>query len=308
MKNMKDYGLATLLATFMLASLFGCANDRKPEKEVLKDTSPRQKHEETWEDVEKRKDSLWTIICESNDEIEVERARELFLEMASNAEWYKLVDKDYEKYKDCVEGEFQHLVEALPDYKNLFLNEKEKWEHYNEAVLAMISLEDHGSSGTLNIMGALNQSLDLWSASFHNLLLYKQNQKVSFPHTKFTSQMIDDAYKAFFNAAMEKWYNPYTADLEKGLEYQAIVSDERKRWDGWMGYRATVSKALPEDLREIYDNCTNLMMRMKLHQLKNQNEGLGLINDYIDSCLLPDSCTDQELLDYPGFDVVLKRN
>ena len=305
---MKNYGLATLLATFMLASLFGCANDRKPEKEVHKDTSTRQKHEETWEDVEKRKDSLWTIICESNDEIEVERARELFLEMASNAEWYKLVDKDYEKYKDCVEGEFQHLVEALPDYKNLFLNEKEKWEHYNEAVLAMISLEDHGSSGTLNIMGALNQSLDLWSASFHNLLLYKQNQKVSFPHTKFTSQMIDDAYKAFFNAAMEKWYNPYTADLEKGLEYQAIVSDERKMWDGWMGYRATVSKALPEDLRAIYDNCTNLMMRTKLHQLKNQNQGLGLINDYIDSCLLPDSCTDQELLDYPGFDVVLKRN
>lgn len=175
MKNMKDYGLATLLATFMLASLFGCANDRKPEKEVLKDTSPRQKHEETWEDVEKRKDSLWTIICESNDEIEVERARELFLEMASNAEWYQLVDKDYEKYKDRVEGEFQQLVEALPDYKNLFLNEKERWENYHGAVLAMISLEDHGSSGTLNIIGALNQSLDLWSASFHNLLLYKQN-------------------------------------------------------------------------------------------------------------------------------------
>lgn len=305
---MKDYGLATLLAILMLASLFGCANDRKPEKEVLKDTSPRQKHEETWEDVEKRKDSLWTIICESNDEIEVERARELFLEMASNAEWYQLVDKDYEKYKDRVEGEFQQLVEALPDYKNLFLNEKERWENYHDAVQAMISLEDHGSSGTLNIIGALNQSLDLWSASFHNLLLYMLNQDVSFPHTKFTSRMIDDAYKAFFNAAMEKWYNPYTADLEKGLEYQAIVSDERKMWDGWMGYRATVSKALPEDLREIYDNCTNLVMRMKLHQLKNQNEGLGLINDYIDSCLLSDSCTDQELLDYPGFDVVLKRN
>ena len=305
---MKNYGLATLLATLMLASLFGCANDRKPEKEVHKDTSTRQKHEETWEDAEKCKDSLWAIICESTDEIEVERARELFLEMASNAEWYQLVDKDYEKYKDRVEGEFQHLVEALPDYKNLFLNEKERWEHYHGAVLAMISLEDHGSSGTLNIIGALNQSLDLWSASFHNLLLYKQNQKVSFPHTKFTSQMIDDAYKAFFNAAMEKWYNPYTADLEKGLEYQAIVSNERKMWEGWAEYRATVSKALPDDLRKIYDGCTNLTMRTKLHQLKNQNEGLGLINDYIDSCLLPDSCTDQELLDYPGFDVVLKRN
>ena len=49
-------------------------------------------------------------------------------------------------------------------------------------------------------------------------------------------------------------------------------------------------------------------MRTKLLQLKNQNQGLGLINDYIDSCLLPDSCSDKELLDYPGFNVVLKRN
>ena len=249
---MKNYGLATLLATLMLASFLGCTNDRKSEKEALQDTSPIQKHEETWEDIEKRKDSLWAIICESTDEIEVERAREMFLEMASNAEWYMFVEKDYEKYKDRVEEEFQHLVEALPDYKNLFLNEKEKWEHYHEAVLAMISLEDHGSSGTLNIIGALNQSLDLWSASFHNLLLHKQSQDVSFPHTKFTSRMIEDAYKAFFDEASDNWYNPYTDDSKEGLEeYQATASNERKMWNEWMKYRTIVAKALPKELREV---------------------------------------------------------
>ena len=306
---MKNNGLAALLATLMLASLFGCANDRKPEKEVFKDTSPRQKHEEIWEDVEKRKDSLWAIICESTDEIEVERAREMFLEMASNAEWYQLVDKDYEKYKDRVEGEFQHLVEALPDYKNLFLNEKEKWEHYHEAVLAMISLEDHGSSGYLNIIGALNQSLDLWSASFHNLLLHKQNQDVSFPHTRFTSRMIEDAYKAFFNEATDNWYNPYTDDPNEGLEeYQATVSNERKMWNEWMKYRTIVAKALPKELREVYNGCTNLMMRTKLHQLKNQNAGLGLMSDDVSDCLLPDSCSDKALLEYPGLNVVLEKH
>lgn len=308
MKNMKNYGLAALLATLMLASLFGCTNDRKPEKEVFKDTSPRQKHEETWEDVEKRKDSLWTIICESNDEIEVERAREMFLEMASNAEWYQLVDKDYEKYKDCVEGEFQHLVEALPDYKNLFLNEKEKWENYHEAVLAVAELEDHGSSGALYITGVLEQSVDLWLASFHNLWLFDQNQDMSFSETIFTTRMIDDAYKAYFKQA-DGWARSYCFEEKDGLKehHDALVHD-RKRWDAWMSYRKTVSQSLPKDLRKIYDGCTNLTMRTKLHQLKNQNAGLGLINDYIDSCLLPDSCTDQELLDYPGFDVVLKRN
>lgn len=306
---MKNYGLATLLATLMLASFLGCTNDRKSEKEALQDTSPIQKHEETWEDIEKRKDSLWAIICESTDEIEVERAREMFLEMASNVEWYQLVDKDYEKYKDRVEGEFQHLVEALPDYKNLFLNEKEKWEHYHEAVLAMISLEDHGSSGTLNIIGALNQSLDLWSASFHNLLLHKQSQDVSFPHTKFTSRMIEDAYKAFFDEATDNWYNPYTDDSKEGLEeYQATASNERKMWNEWMKYRTIVAKALPKELREVYNGCTNLMMRTKLHQLKNQNAGLGLMSDDVSDCLLPDSCSDKALLNYPGLNVVLEKH
>lgn len=306
---MKNYGLATLLATLMLASFLGCTNDRKSEKEALQDTSPIQKHEETWEDIEKRKDSLWAIICESTDEIEVERAREMFLEMASNAEWYVLVEKDYEKYKDRVEEEFQHLVEALPDYKNLFLNEKEKWEHYHEAVLAMISLEDHGSSGTLNIIGALNQSLDLWSASFHNLLLHKQSQDVSFPHTKFTSRMIEDAYKAFFDEATDNWYYPYTDDSKEGLEeYQATASNERKMWNEWMKYRTIVAKALPKELREVYNGCTNLMMRTKLHQLKNQNAGLGLMSDDVSDCLLPDSCSDNALLEYPGLNVVLKKH
>ena len=306
---MKNYGLATLLATLMLASFLGCTNDRKSEKEALQDTSPIQKHEETWEDIEKRKDSLWAIICESTDEIEVERAREMFLEMASNVEWYQLVDKDYEKYKDRVEGEFQHLVEALPDYKNLFLNEKEKWEHYHEAVLAMISLEDHGSSGTLNIIGALNQSLDLWSASFHNLLLHKQSQDVSFPHTQFTSRMIEDAYKAFFDEATDNWYNPYTDDSKEGLgEYQATASNERKMWNEWVKYRTIVAKALPKELREVYNGCTNLMMRTKLHQLKNQNAGLGLMSDDVSDCLLPDSCSDKALLNYPGLNVVLEKH
>jgi hypothetical protein len=305
--NKKD--LAIVLAILMTASFFGCTNDRKSEKEVLQGTGPRQKHEETWEDIEKRKDSLWTIICESTDEIEVERAREMFFEMASNAEWYQLAEKGYEKYKDRVEGEFQQLVEALPDYKNLFLSEKEKWENYHEAVLAMISLEDHGSSGTLNIMGALDQSVDLWSASFQNLLMYKQNKDVSFPHTKFTSRMIDDAYNAYINQEDEDWYNAFSDNEKDGMvEHHKAIEYEWQLWNKWMAYRKTVSKSLPKDLRKIYDECTNLTMRTKLHQLKNQNAGLGLMSDDISDCLLPDSCSDKVLLEYPGLNIVLEKH
>lgn len=305
---MKNLCIAILLVVITMAS---CA-PKQPNKDANErggDTLAQQKPEETREDFQSPKDSLWNIFSESTDEIEAERAREMLYEIADQADWNMLAEKDYEKYKAQVEAEFQQLLSAFPEFTGLFSKEKEKWENYHEAVLTMISLEDHGSSGTLNIMGALDQSVDLWTASFHNLWLYKQDQDVSFPHTKFTSRMIDDAYTSFFNVSADNWYNIYTEDPKEGIEdYKESISHERKMWDEWMGYRATVAKALPKDLRKIYDGCTNLTMRTKLHQLKNQNQGLGIINDYIDSCLLPDSCSDKELLDYPGFNVVLKRN
>ena len=112
---MKDFGLTTLLATLILASLFGCTNDRKSEKEVLPDSCLRQKPKEAWENIQRPKDSLWTVFNESTNEKEVERAEEMFFELASNAEWYQLVDKEHEKHKARVGGEFQQLVEALPN-------------------------------------------------------------------------------------------------------------------------------------------------------------------------------------------------
>ena len=75
-----------------------------------------------------------------------------------------------------------------------------------------------------------------------------------------------------------------------------------------MSYRKTVSQSLPEDLRKIYDGCTNLTKRTKLHQLKNQNAGLGLMSDDVSDCLLPDSCSDKALLNYPGLNVVLEKH
>ena len=121
--------------------------------------------------------------------------------------------------------------------------------------------------------------------------------------------MIEDAYKAFFDEATDNWYNPYTDDSKEGLEeYQATASNERKMWNEWMKYRTIVAKALPKELREVYNGCTNLMMRTKLHQLKNQNAGLGLMGSDVSDCLLPDSCSDKALLDYPGLNVVLEKH
>lgn len=306
---MKNYGLATLLATLMLASFFGCTNNRKSEKEVLQDTRPIQKHEEIWDDFQRRKDSLWTVFNESTDEAEADKARVMLFDMGCNADWGMIVSTDYERRKARVDKEFQQLISAYPGQEALFRKEKERWENYHEAVLAVAELEDHGSSGALYIVGTLEQSVDLWLASFHNMCLIEQNQDISFPKTVFTSRMIDDAYAAYIQQEDNDWSNFFSDNEKDGMEEHHIaIEHEWQLWNEWMAFRKTVSNFLPKDMRKIYDGCTNLTMRTKLLQLKNQNQGLGLINDYIDSCLLPDSCSDKELLDYPGFDVVMKRN
>lgn len=58
------------------------------------------------------------------------------------------------------------------------------------------------------------------------------------------------------------------------------------------------------DIKKVYDIGTNQMLRTKLHQLKNQNQGLGVTGDEVLKCVLPEDCSDKALLDYPGFDII----
>ena len=299
--------LAIILAMLVTASFYGCANDRKQGKEV-QDISLRQKPKETWDDFQRRKDSLWTVFNESTDEAEVDKARVMLFDMGCNADWGAIVSTDYERRKARVEKEFQQLISTHPKQEALFRKEKERWENYHEAVLAVAELEDHGSSGALYIVGVLEQSVDLWLASFHNMWLFEQKQDISFPETVFTSSMIDDAYSAYIKQEDEDWCNAFSDNEKDGMEeHHKAIEHEWQLWNEWMAFRKTVSKFLPKDIREIYDGCTNLTMRTKLHQLKNQNKGLGLISADMDCCLLSDSCTDKELLEYPGFNVAMEQ-
>ncbi len=305
---MKNLCVAILLVVITLAS---CAQ-KQPNKDANErgsDTLAQQKPKETWEDFQRRKDSLWTVFNESTDKAEVDKARVMLYDMGCNADWGMIVSTDYERRTARGEKALQQLISAHSEQEALFREEKERWENYHEAVLAVVELEDHGSSGALYIVGTLEQSVDLWLASFHNMWLIEQNQDISFPKTVFTSRMIDDAYAAYIQQEDNDWSNFFSDNEKDGMEeHHKAIEHEWQLWNEWMTFRKTVSKSLPKDMRKIYDGCTNLTMRTKLLQLKNQNQGLGLINDYIDSCLLPDSCSDKELLDYPGFNVVLKRN
>lgn len=288
---------------------FSCANNSNPGDIVLNDSIAKQTPSKTWDDYQRTKDSLWTVFNESTDEAEVDKARVILFDMGCNADWGMIVSTDYERHKARVEKEFLQFISAHPEQEAFFREEKERWENYHEAVLAVAELEDHGSSGALYIVGVLAQSVDLWLASFHNMWLFEQNQGIPFPKTVFTSRMIDNAYTIYIKQEDEDWCNAFNDNEKDGMEeHHKAIEHEWQLWNEWMAFRKTVSKSLPKDIRKIYDDCTNLTMRTKLLQLKNQNQGLGLINDYIDSCLLPDSCSDKELLDYPGFNVVLKRN
>lgn len=305
---MKNLCIAILLVVITLAS---CA-PKQPNKDANErggDTLAQQKPKETWDDFQRRKDSLWTVFNESTDEAEVDKARVMLFDMGCNADWGMIVSTDYERRKARVDKEFQQLISAHPEQEALFREEKERWENYHEAVLGVAELEDHGSSGALYIVGTLEQSVDLWLASFHNMWLIEQNQDISFPKTVFTSRMIDDAYAAYIQQEDNDWSNFFSDNEKDGMEEHHIaIEHEWQLWNEWMAFRKTVSKSLPKDMRKIYNDCTNLTMRTKLHQLKNQNEGLGLMSDDVSDCLLPDSCSDKALLEYPGLNVVLEKH
>ena len=241
--------LAIILAMLVTASFFGCAND-KEQGEKVQDTCLRQKPKETWDDFQRRKDSLWTVFNESTDEAEADKARVMLYEMGCNADRGTIVWTDYERRKARVEKEFQQLISAHPEQEALFREEKERWENYHEAVLAVAELEDHGSSGGLYITSVLEQSVDLWLASFHSLWLLEQNQEIDFPETVFTSRMIEDAYSAYIKQEDEDWYNAFSDNEKDGMEeHHKAIESEWQLWNEWMAYRKTVSKSLPKDIR-----------------------------------------------------------
>ena len=284
---------------------FSCANNSNSGDDILSDSIAKQTLSKTWDDYQRTKDSLWAVFNESTDEAEVDKARVMLYDMGCNADWGMIVSKDYERRKERVEKEFQQLVSAHPEQEGLFCKEKERWENYHEAVLAVAWLEDHGSSGALYITDVLEQSVDLWLASFHNLWLFEQNQDIEFPETIFTSRMIEDAYSAYIQQEDDDWRNFFSDNKKDGMEeHHNAIKNEWQLWNEWMAYRKTVSKSLHKDMRKFYDGCTNLTMRTKLLQLKNQNAVCGIFGSGVLEHVLPDSCSDKELLEYPGFNVV----
>lgn len=202
------------------------------------------------------------------------------------------------EYNDSIEKEFQKLITMMSEYRNELNREAYVWKKYQKAVREVADCEDHGSSTPMFVDDVLNQGISLREVSFSKLILHLKGKGVLFSKTIFTSSMITDAYSVFIEAVGENEYNEYKT------QYQEALRNEQKCWNEWMYYRALLSQNLPSDIKRYYDNCTNMVKRTKLLQLKNQNQALGVCGHEVIDCVLPDNCSDKALLNYPGFDKV----
>ena len=202
------------------------------------------------------------------------------------------------EYSDSIEGAFQKLIALRPQYKDELNKEKTYWDKYMEAVRDVAGYGDHGSSTPMYVADVMNQGVQLREETLHDFYIHVQGETVFWNETQFTPAMISDAYSAFIKAVGEDEY------MEQKSELQAALRKEQKCWNEWMKCRAEVSGKLSSDIRKFYDDCTNLTMRTKLFQLKNQNQGEGMTSGEIIKCLLQEDCSDKALLNYPGFDKV----
>ncbi len=197
-------------------------------------------------------------------------------------------------YDDSIEAVFQKVVDVLPEVGK----ETAVWEAYQTAVGEVARYEDHGSSTPMYVCDVINQGITLREVSVHNLWRHLQGEKVVLSKTQFTDAMIDEAYAAFIEAQKD------VAEQDEQAAFQQSIHKELQCWKDWMACRATIARNLPADIRKVYDDCTNLIKRTKLLQLKNQNRTLGLTSEDAIECALSNECSDKELLDYPGFDKV----
>lgn len=218
------------------------------------------------------------------------------------------------EYYEKVEADFQELLKlSTPKFQKLYEKEKRYWDGYLGAVHDIATFTSDSSSGSiLYECDVINQGIRLREVSMKNMILYLRSKKdgvylTGLPLSSkiFDDDMITEAYAAFSETA--NLFNEF--NTEKLWKFRRLLSTEQACWAAWMICRTQISKEFPEDSEELYryNDCTNILKRTKLLQLKNQNAALGIVSGQMLECSLPDDCSDEDLLNYPGFDKVWLR-
>lgn len=210
-------------------------------------------------------------------------------------------------YSNSIDKEYSDLISRMPEYKEQLQKDCNAWLAYQEAVsnVAQKSM-DNGSSTRMFINDVLCQGIKLRELSIGGLLLHAKKRNVVFCSTMFTDDMIEKAYSVWYDKENVESDDYYKKEVIES--FLSALNDEKQKFSDWMNVRAEISSSLPTDIKELFDGCTNEVMREKLLQLKNQNQGNGMrINETLE-CILPSCCSDEELLEYPGFNVVMEKH
>lgn len=81
------------------------------------------------------------------------------------------------------------------------------------------------------------------------------------------------------------------------IRLAALEADE-KTWNDFIVSRNRFAQALTSKQRRTYNNATNNLMRNKLWLLKNEYHYFAIAGESYEKILLPEDCTDQQLLQY----------
>ena len=87
---------------------------------------------------------------------------------------------------------------------------------------------------------------------------------------------------------------------DESRDRKAILN-EKTKWQEFMRLRGEILDLLPKELKPTWENSTYRFQRSHLILLKNEFEGLGITNNDMDSVLLSDSCSYEELFSYSNF-------
>lgn len=131
-----------------------------------------------------------------------------------------------------------------------------------------------------------------------------ENVKAPEWHALITDRMLSDEYDSFVKSLEQ---SEYAYPIE---EQTAALKTERKAWDRWMDMRVKVSNRLQGASKDVWDNCTNNLMRSHLIALKNRYTGHGVCSEAEIDALILDSCSDKILFGdrYDAVDLHAGRN
>lgn len=195
----------------------------------------------------------------------------------------------------------------------LFEEEWELFQHYQKACIdAFYVSKEIGEIGSGVARGIFGSDIASHVSQQYLLAdkgalsqLCKAHPNPEDHHQTITPKMIDDAYACIIEAQEDCEYCDSAAAAAYSRETkQSALRKEQNLWNQWMSYRAALSEKLPEKVRPYFDNGTNNAMRVKLMELKNQYQDIGIIGDDIERCHLPADCSDKDLMEYPSFNHV----